>query len=178
MGQLVEGGPDMLLAGVRESEATPVECVGTAYRLERAVYQASPVIAVASQLWAGGSADGPSGTTGFFGAVRFATHADAQVFFATSADKWHRCNGQTVGCLQQPEHGAQGSSRVADASVDDTMVSAVVMRWRPGSTIQRALGVAGDCVVDVEITDVNQVLPMRTARVGVADLMLQKVGTP
>ncbi len=175
MGQLVEGGPDMLLAGVRESEATPVECVGTAYRLERAVYQASPVIAVASQSWAGGSADGPSGTTGFFGAVRFATHADAQAFFATSADKWHRCNGQTL-VLQQPEHGAQGSSRVADVSVDDTMVSAVVMR-DAGSTIQRALGVAGDCVVDVEITDVNQVSDAHGA-VGVADLMLQKVGTP
>lgn len=78
--------------------------------------------------------------------------------------------------LQQPEHGAQGSSRVADVSVDDTMVSAVVMR-DAGSTIQRALGVAGDCVVDVEITDVNQVSDAHGA-VGVADLMLQKVGTP
>ena len=54
MGQLVEGGSDMLLAGVGESDASPAECVSPAYRLEKVVYQASPVRSVASQTWAGG----------------------------------------------------------------------------------------------------------------------------
>src|SRR5512132_3482437 len=43
MGQLVKGGPDMLLQGVHESEATPIDCVSAGYRLEKIVYQASPV---------------------------------------------------------------------------------------------------------------------------------------
>ena len=72
MGQLVEGGPDMLLAGVGESDATPADCVSPGYRLQKVVYQASPVQAVASRPWAGGSFDGPP-TSGFFGVVQFAT---------------------------------------------------------------------------------------------------------
>jgi len=172
MGQLVEGGPDMLLAGVGESDATPADCVSPTYRLQKVVYQASPVQAVASRPWAGGSFDGPP-TSGFFGVVQFATPGDAQAFFAASADKWHRCNGQTV-VLHQPEHGADGSSRITDVTVDDRMVSAVVMR-DAGSTIQRALGMAGDCVVDVEVTNTHGAGGAQDAA-GVANLMLQKIG--
>src|SRR5437868_5645131 len=95
MGQLVKGGPEMLLAGVRESEATPIDCVSAGFRLEKIVYQANPVRTVASQSWIGGDQNGPS-YSGFFGAVQFATPDDAQAFFAAVADKWHRCNGQTL----------------------------------------------------------------------------------
>ena len=42
MGQLVEGGPDMLLAGVGESDATPADCVSPTYRLEKVVYRGQP----------------------------------------------------------------------------------------------------------------------------------------
>ena len=116
MGQFVQGGPDMLLAGVGETDATPADCVSPTYRLQRVVYEASPVQSVASQSWAGGSFDGPP-VSGFFGVVQFATAGDAQAFFAASADKWHRCNGQTL-VLHQPEHGAQGTSRITDVTVD------------------------------------------------------------
>ena len=51
-GQLVVGGADMLLQGVGESEATPIECVSAGYRLQKVVYAASPVREVASQSWA------------------------------------------------------------------------------------------------------------------------------
>src|SRR5262249_45783706 len=70
MGQLVKGGPEMLLQSVSESEATPIDCVGTGYRLEKVAYQASPVQSVASQSWIGGDQNGPS-YSGFFGAVQF-----------------------------------------------------------------------------------------------------------
>ena len=171
MGQLVEGGPDMLLQGVRESEATPVECVSAGYRLQKVVYAASPVREVATQSWAGGDLNGPP-LSGFFGAVKFATADDAKGFFAASADKWRRCNGQTM-VLHQPEHGADGVSRITDVVVDSTVVSAVLLH-DDGSTIQRALGVAADCVVDVEIADVDRGGGARGA-VAVANLMLQKI---
>jgi hypothetical protein len=171
MGQLVEGGADMLLAGVGESEATPVDCVSPTYRLQKVVYQASPVQAVASQSWAGGSFDGPP-VSGFFGVVQFATSDDAQAFFAATADKWHRCNGQTL-VLHQPERGADGTSRISDVTVDGRLVSALVMH-DAGSMTQRALGVAADCIVDVEISDVNGAGAQ--GAVAVTNLMLQKIG--
>jgi hypothetical protein len=172
-GQLVVGGADMLLQGVGESEATPIECVSAGYRLQKVVYAGSPVREVASQSWAGGDLNGPP-LSGFFGAVKFATADDAQGFFAASADKWRRCNGQTM-VLHQPEHGADGVSRITDVVVDSTVVSAVVLH-DDGSTIQRALGVASDCVVDVEIADVDRGGGARGAvAVAVANLMLQKI---
>ena len=171
-GQLVVGGADMLLQGVGEADATPTECVSAGYRLQKVVYAASPVREVASQSWAGGDLNGPP-LSGFFGAVRFATADDAQGFFAASADKWRRCNGQTL-VLHQPEHGADGVSRITDVVVEPTVVSAVVLH-DDGSTIQRALGAASDCVVDVEITDVDHGGGARRA-VDVANLMLQKIG--
>jgi hypothetical protein len=170
-GQLVVGGADMLLQGVGESEATPIECVSAGYQLQKVVYAASPVREVASQSWAGGDLNGPP-LSGFFGAVEFATADDAQRFFAASADKWRRCNGQTM-VLRQPEHGADGVSRITDVVVDSTVVSAVVLH-DDGSTIQRALGVASDRVVDVEIADVDRDGGARGA-VAVANLMLRKI---
>jgi hypothetical protein len=174
MGQLVNGGPEMLLQGVRESEAMPIDCVSTGFRLQKIVYQASPVQSVASQSWIGGDQNGPS-YSGFFGAVQFATGDDAQGFFAATADKWHRCNGQTL-VLHQPERGADGLSRITDVVVDSTVVSAVVLH-DDGSTIQRALGVASDSVVDVEVTNPPGGSAIGAAgAVGVAKLMLQKIG--
>ena len=174
MGQLVKGGPEMLLQGVSESEATPIDCVSAGYRLEKIVYRASPVRSVASQSWVGGDQNGPS-YSGFFGVVQFATPDDAQAFFAASADKWHRCNGQTL-VLHQPEHGADGLSRITDVGIDDRIVSAVVLHDN-GSTIQRAIGVASDCVVDVEVTNpAGDSGTSVSGGVGVANRMLQKIG--
>jgi PknH-like extracellular domain len=176
MGQLVTGGADMLLQGVGETEATPVECVSATYRLQKVVYQASRVQSVASRSWAGGDLIGPS-LSGFFGVVKFATPDDAQAFFASSAEKWRRCNGQTM-VLHQPEHGADGLSRITDVVIEPRIVSAIVIQEASGSgspPIQRALGVASDCVVDVDITDVGGAGGAKSA-VGVANLMLNKIG--
>lgn len=171
MGQRVQGGPDMLLASVGEADATPADCVSPAYRLQRVVYEAGPVRSVASQSWAGGSFDGPP-VSGFFGVVQFSSEAAARAFFAASADKWHRCNGQTL-VLNQPDHGAQRTSRITDVNVDGRTVSAMVMQ-DAGSMTQRALGVAADCVVDVEVFDVNSLGGPQEAS-AVATLMLEKV---
>ena len=174
VGQLVKGGPEMLLAGVGESEATPPDCVSAGYRLQKVVYQGSPVRSVATQPWIGGDQNGPS-YSGFFGAVQFANSDAAQEFFASSADKWHRCDGQTL-VLHQAEHGAQGMSKITDVGVENKIVSAVVLH-DDGSTIQRALGVTSDCVVDVEVTNPpGATTDSAAGAVGVANLMLQKIG--
>ncbi|TFV58435.1 sensor domain-containing protein [Mycobacterium sp. PS03-16] len=157
MGQLVEGGADTLLRGVDRAQATPVECVSATYRLQQAVYGASPVRSVASRSWAGGGVDGPV-LSGFFGVVQLASPADAQAFFAAAAETWRQCDGRTL-VLQHA--GAVEQSRISDVVVDPRVVSAVVVHaigperdGAGGLTIQRALGVAADSIVDVEITDV------------------------
>ena len=173
MGQRVQGGPNMLLASVDEADATPADCVGPTYRLQRVVYDAGPVQSVASQSWTGGSFDAPP-VSGFFGVVQFSSDADAQAFFADAAEQWHRCNGQAL-VLNQPDHGAQRTSRITDVTVDGRMVSAMVMQ-DSGSMSQRALAVAADCVVDVEVSDINGLAGPQGAST-VARLMLEKVRT-
>ena len=112
--------------------------------------------------------------------MKFATPDDAQAFFASSAQKWQRCNGQTL-VIHQPQHGADGASRITDVDIDAHVVSAVVMQESGGSAsppIQRALGLASDCVVDVEVTDASGAADVGGAHdaVDVANLMLSKVG--
>jgi hypothetical protein len=171
MGQLVQGGADTLLHGVDESEASPADCVSATFRLQRIVYASSPVRSVASRSWTGGDFDAPA-LSGFFGVVTFATADDAQAFFAKSVDKWQRCNDRTMK-LHQPQLGIDGSSTITDVVADGRVVSAVVTH-DDVVTIQRALGVASDCIVDVEIADLGGHAGDRDAA-DVANLMLDKV---
>jgi len=170
MGQLVEGDAEMLLRSIGAAQATPRDCVSTAYRLQKVVYDASTVQSVASSSWAGGGFDGPP-VSGFFGVVQMASAAGAQEFFAALTDKWRRCNGQIV-VLQQPGQGAEELSRISEVSFDQRVVSASVLH--ASSSAMRALGVAGDCIVDVEITDPRSVGGAQPA-VGVAELILDKI---
>jgi hypothetical protein len=175
MGQLVEGGADMLLQGVNESDASPVECISATYRLQQATYRTSPVRSVASRSWAGGDFSGPP-VSAFFGAVTLATPQDALSFFAAAADKWRRCDGQTMVLHQA---GLGGSSTISDVVVGERTVSAVVTQSSAGGapvTVQRAMGVAANCIVDVEITDATGPAGAATEAVTVAEVMLGKIG--
>lgn len=172
MGQLVEGDADSLLQGVGQGEATPDECVSTTYQLQKAVYGASPVRSVATRPWAGGGVDGPS-VTAFFGVVELASPVDARAFFATTVQRWRRCDGQTL-VLTQPGRIGETSSRITDVTVDRSVVSAVV-HHDAGPPIQRAVGVASNCIVDVELSDVRGQSGGADGAVEVADVMLDKI---
>lgn len=177
MGQLVEGGADTLLRGVDQARATPVECVSTTYRLQRAVYGASPVRSVASRSWAAGSVDGPS-LTGFFGVVQLASPGDAEAFFSAAAGDWRQCDGRTM-VLQRDGAAAGEQSRITDVRAGEHVVSAVVVHEAgqgTGMPIQRALGVAGDSIVDVEISDIAGARAGDAGgAVDVAQIMLDKL---
>ncbi|MCH9666416.1 MAG: sensor domain-containing protein [Actinomycetia bacterium] len=175
MGQVVEGDDDVLLRSVGDAAVTPVDCVSAAYRLQKAVYDTGPVRSVATSSWAGGDFEGPP-VSGFFGVVQMASAADARDFFATITDKWRRCNGQTVA-LVQPGQGADELSRIVDVQFDDQTVSASVLHASAGAAavgVSRALGLAGDCIVDVEIADPRAPGDPRPAT-GVAELILDKI---
>lgn len=177
MGQVVEGDDDMLLGSVGEAAATPADCVSTAYRLQKVVYDEVMVRSVASSTWAGGDFASPP-VSGFFGVVQMASAVDAQRFFAAITDKWRRCNGQTVALLQ-PGQGTEELSRIADVVLHGQVVSASVLHASGGTAaadVSRALGLAGDCIVDVEITDPRAAGDARPAT-GVAELMVDKISS-
>ncbi len=176
MGQLVQGGPDMLLRGIDESEAVPPDCVSVTYRLQQAVYQSSPVRSVATRSWTGGALTGPA-TSSFFGVVELAAPDDAAAFFTMSVHQWQGCNGRTM-VLRQPGHGTDGSSTVSDVNLTGRVLSAVVTHdaGRPTEvTVQRALGMVADCVVDVEVTDDAGDGAGHNRAAELAELMLAKV---
>lgn len=175
MGQLVEGGDEMLLRSVGDAEATPVDCVGPAYRLQKAVYDEGDVRSVTTSSWAGGGPEGPP-VSGFFGVVQMASAAEAKEFFASTAQKWRRCNGQTVA-WPGPAQGGGELSMINEVVYDDHVVSATVLHASGGAgsaSVARALGVAGDCIVDVEVTDPRATSGARPAT-GVVELILDKI---
>ena len=154
MGRAVEGDADVLLTSVGDGQAAPPECVSAPYRFQEIVYDAAPVQSAASNTWAGGGFDGPPVSV-FVGVVQMASPAAAQDFFASVTDRWRRCNGQTVS-LDAPVHGADELSRITDVSFGDHVIAANVLHASGGtgsSTGLRAVGLAGDCIVEVELTD-------------------------
>jgi hypothetical protein len=174
MGQLVQGDAGMLLQSVSDAQVTPPDCVSAAYRLQKIAYDGARVQSVASTSWTGGDF-GAAPVSGFFGVVQLPSVANAQTFFATVTDEWRRCNGQGVA-LRQPAPGADELSRITDVAFDRRVVSASVLHAAggSGSPTFRALGVAGDCIVDVEIIDPRAAGGAQPA-VDVSQLMLDKI---
>ena len=177
MGPPVEGDSDILLNTVADGQAAPAECVSSAYRLQRIVYDAEPVQSVATSTWAGGGFDAPP-VTGFFSVVQMASAGAAQEFFASMTGQWRRCNGQTVS-LQLPGHGADEVSRITDVAFGERVLSANVLHTSAGTespTGLRAAGLAGDCIVEVELSDPRPAGDAKGA-VAIADVILDKIAT-
>lgn len=175
MAPAVQGGPDMLLRSVGEAQAAPADCVGAPYRLQHVVYRGSPVVSVASTSWSGGGFDADP-VSAYVGVVQMSSPAAARDFFAATTDRWRRCAGQTVS-LQRPGLGVGELSRVTDVAFDNRVLSATVLHVSAGAqspTAQRAVGVAGDCVVDVEVVD-PRVGGDGRAAVAVTGLVLERI---
>jgi PknH-like extracellular domain len=175
MGRPVEGDAEVLLTSVADGQAAPPECVSAPYRLQEIVYDTSPVQSVASTTWAGGSFDGPP-VSGFFSVVQMAGPVAAQEFFASVTDQWRRCNGRTVA-LQVSGHGADELSKITDVSFGEQVISANVLHASGGTgspTGLRAVGLVGDCIVEVELTDPRPAAHIQGA-VAVVDVIRGKI---
>lgn len=175
LGRPVEGDADVLLRSVADTQVTPAECVSAAYRMQEVVYGTSPVQSVASNTWAGGGFDAPP-VSGFFGVVQMTDPVAAQAFFASLTEQWRRCNGQTVA-LRSSAPGTGELSRITGVSFDERVVSASVLHASGGTgspTGMRAVGLSGDCIVEVELVDPRAALDAGPA-VAVADVILDKI---
>ena len=177
------GGPDALLD---DGWLSPGDCLGVASMLQRAVYQSGKVRHVAVQTWrhAPKSVDMTSVKEGV---VSLPSPAEAQALFGKFSQQWEQCDGTTM-----PLSGTvfRLKATVANAEVAESIVAATISmgfasRSSDSASLPsgRALGVRGNCLVEVEVaffgntqpSDRGAVDPQASA-VDIAHEILDNVG--
>ncbi|WP_156670852.1 sensor domain-containing protein [Mycobacterium sp. E136] len=129
------------LAGSREM--TERQCLGVISSFEEEVYGAAPVRAVTYAT--------ESKVT--FGAAAFDSSDEARKLFDTFADEWLGCSGRTV----VRDEGAYTSGyRITEVEMTADVLSSVDELTSDSPTgvrvaVQRALGVAKDCIVEATV---------------------------
>jgi PknH-like protein len=173
------GGAEMLIDDY--PLASPTECVGVVYMAHKSAYQSADVRNIAQALWQqeGSSAQSIDVAEGV---VALPTAADAGALFARFAEQWKQCEGKTLS--------VPGSSftqnAISDVRARDSVVAASVSREvGEHSSLQavpevRALGVRGNCLVEVEValvgsTDLTDQPSAKTDAAAVAHAMMDKV---
>jgi PknH-like extracellular domain len=176
------GGPEVLQDF---GSASPVDCLGVAVMLQQNVYQSTNVQQVAVQAWR--HAARPAAVTGVKeGVVSLPTAADANALFAKFSEQWQKCEGTTL-----PLSGnvfrlkAKTTNVEVGSSVDAATVSmAFALSSSDSASIQeaRAIGVRGNCLVEVEVDFFDAANPphqesgnINTSAVDVANAMMDKV---
>lgn len=146
------GGPSRVRASpkfrntfVGSGEVVERDCIGVVAPLEQDVYGSTPAVAVSFNTEAAAT----------YGAVAFDSAGGAQTTFERFADQWHACDGRTV---VKSFAGDLVHDKISNVQIADALVSAVItVSSSEGAPVLvgRALGVAHDCVVDVELTFVD-----------------------
>lgn len=148
------GGPETLQDF--ESPA-PVGCLGVAEMLHHSVYLPGKVNDVAVETWR--HAATPTKVTSVKeGVVSLPSEADANALFSRFAQQWQRCDGQSVVL---PDRVLRLKAKIANIQVAPAVLAGNV--WigfdAPGDTTSipagRALGVRGNCLVEVEVDFFN-----------------------
>ncbi|OBI64945.1 hypothetical protein A5706_15095 [Mycobacterium sp. E796] len=176
------GGPDALLD---DGWLSPGDCLGVASMLQRAVYQSSNVRHVAVQTWRH-APKSVEVTSVKEGVVSLPSPAEAQALFEKFSQQWQQCNGTTI-----PLSGAVFKLKAAVTNVKATnpVVSATLSmgfasRSLDSASLQsgRALGVRGNCLVEVEVAFFGDTQPSdpgadpQASAVDIAQAILDKVG--
>ena len=149
------GGPEAL---DDLGSTSPVDCLGVAEMLHQSVYDSSTVNDVAVENWrhTGMTAD----LTGVKeGVVSLPTAADANALFSRFAQQWQRCDGQT---LVLPDPVLRLKATITNVQVAPSVLAGTVSITFASSgsdTVPilagRAIGVRGNCLVEVEVDFFN-----------------------
>lgn len=173
------GSIDMLPDGIRDSSgASPLDCLGAVTPLMRVVYESAGVTAVA---WADFARLGRSATVSSVetGVVALGGDAEASRMFSRFAAQWQSCEGTTVTVFAGAAGGLELT--VTRVRVDGPILSAVILSdGGDGTTFptEHAVGVADDCIVDVDvaITDPDPSRRVASGRAAqIVRLMLAKI---
>ena len=172
-GPEVTGSIALLPNGIRtNTDATPLDCLGAATPLMRVVYEQGDVRDVALRDFSSFGA-GLTVSSAHTGVVRFASDAAAARMFSTFVTRWQACQNVTVNVHIGVDSALQW--RVTDVRRSGEILSAVVLSGetgdQPAFPTEHAVGLAGDCIVDVDVA-ITDVLPSRrVAKTRAADLV-------
>lgn len=153
------GGPDsigsitVLPNGIRDNtDASPLDCLGAATPLMRTVYDHGEVRDVALRSFSryGAGLDVSSVNTGV---VRFASDAAAARMFSVFVAQWRACDNTTVNVFVTPTSTL--AWQITDVRAVDGILSATIVSGGSGGLpafpTEHAVGIAGDCIVDVDV---------------------------
>ena len=169
------GSISVLLNGIRTTDdASPLDCLGAATPLMRVVYESGGVQAAAFQDYAR-FGKGLTVSSAEAGVVRMDSDEAAARTFETFATRWKACDGTTVNM-----HGLELS--VTKVRVNGPVLTAVILSSDGHGDefpTEHALGVARDCIVDVDVAITDPDPTRRQPRTRAADIvrgMLAKIG--
>ncbi|WAJ43653.1 sensor domain-containing protein [Mycobacterium sp. Aquia_216] len=138
--------------GTAWEDATPPECIGVAFMMQKIVYQSVPVQDVADAMWTN---DGQSVKVDDVGegVISFRSSKDAAGAFATFSGQWRGCDGTTLTA-----HSVTSARTVvSDVHVADSVVAASLLvhphehSILASTPVARALGVRGNYLVEVAV---------------------------
>lgn len=149
------GGPEALQGLGLE---LPADCLGVAEMLHQSVYPPDKVDGVAVENWR--HAVTSAKLTGVKeGVVSLPTAAEANALFSSFAQQWQRCDGQA---LVLPDPILRLKAKVTNIQVAPTVLAATVSVAFASSSSDaasifagRAIGVWGNCLVEVEVDFFN-----------------------
>jgi hypothetical protein len=149
------GGPETLQD---DGSASPVDCLGVTSMLQHVVYQSGKVTHVAVETWRQ-AAMSMEVTSVKEGVVSLPTPADANALFAEFSRQWRKCDGTTA---LLPESVFRLKAKTTNVQITDSVVAATVsIGWGSPSSDDasipsgRAVGVRGNCLVEVEVDFFN-----------------------
>lgn len=159
------GGVDLLPNGIKDgNDATPIECLGSATPLMRSVYQPAGVREVALQDYAR-YGQGFTVSSVHAGVVRLNSDAQAAKLFDAFAARWNSCAGTRVNVHVTPTSSLEWT--VTDVRRADRVVSATILNGEGGQgtafPTERAIGLAADCIIDVDVAVIDTVPERRVA---------------
>ncbi len=175
------GTGGQLKDGYRPS--SPADCAGVAFMLQKTAYRSAPVRNFADEAW---THDGTTVKVDMVleGVVALPTAQDAAALFATFSTQWKNCDGQTLTVPGDifPDNP------ISDVRVTDSVIAATVSRGPgPHSVLltapeARALGVRGNCLVEVDVTFFGNSYPsdegsadINTSAIDIAHTMMDKI---
>lgn len=175
------GGPETLQD---DGSGSPVDCLGVASMLQQVVYQSGKVTHVAVETWR--QAAMSMEVTGVKeGVVSLPTPADAQALFAEFSRQWRKCEGTTA---LLPESVFRLKAKTTNVQIADSVVAATVsIGWASPTSDEesipsgRAVGVRGNCLVEVEVDFFNtnpsyrRTGDINTTPVDIAHTMMDKI---
>lgn len=152
------GGLDQM-----DTAPSPGDCAGVVNVAPQSAYRSAPVQSYAREVWG----DAQAGKANFHplsSAVMFVDEAvialpsaaDAQALFATFAERWKRCDGQPANPepmdADNPFRLPGSEMHIRDVETGDTLLTAgITLDKNPKAPDTRALGVRGNCLVEVLI---------------------------